>query len=171
MELTRASLDATPDERIEFEIIDVLTPRITQSHSSADEDYERFIKLSPGLRMMWSTFEVEGEVNNGGFHQFFWNRSGQYASDAIQAFRLIGAEEHAQLVEEAVQLFFAQADKLRPFRERRTFEAFQESEERIDSRVLDDRFYALPDISLQRIRYIREHPQEFVLSDGSGAPE
>jgi len=169
MELTRASLDATAGDRIESEIIGVLIARITQSNSSADEDYKRFVTLSAGLRMMWSTFEVEGEVNNGGFHQFFWNRSGQYANDAIQAFRLIGAEEHAQLVEEAVQVFSAGGDRLRPFREQRTFEAFQESEERTDSGVLDDRFYALPDLSPLRIRYIREHPQEFVLTDGPGA--
>jgi hypothetical protein len=162
MGITREFLDVTPDDQIESAIIQALIDIVT---GTADEAYDKVMTLTPGLRMMWGTFMADGEVFNGGFNQFFWNDSRQYATQAIEGFRLIGAEEHARLVEDGVQLFFAEADKLRPFRQRRTLDAFSESYEHTDSSGLDTRYYALPDFSPLRVRYIREHPQEFLLDD------
>lgn len=59
-------------------------------------------------------------------------------------------------------MFSAEADTLRPFRETGTLEAFSESYTHTDSRVLDSRYNALGDLSLLRMRYIREHPEGFV---------
>lgn len=45
---------------------------------------------------------VEGEVNNGGFNQFYFNSSGQLPT---WAFEIIGANKFAELVQKAVGPF------------------------------------------------------------------
>ena len=51
------------------------------------------------------TQELENEVNNGGFVQFFDNSSGQFASEIVQAFIKIGAEKTAEICRKAVEAF------------------------------------------------------------------
>ena len=51
------------------------------------------------------TQELENEVNNGGFFQFFDNSSGQFASEIVQAFINIGAEKTAEICRKAVEAF------------------------------------------------------------------
>ena len=48
-------------------------------------------------RTIFVTQELENEVNNGGFFQFFDNSSGQFASEIVQAFINIGAEKTAEI--------------------------------------------------------------------------
>jgi hypothetical protein len=49
--------------------------------------------------------ELEAEINNGGFDQYFFNTSGGNASAAIEALRAIGANTTASILERAVQMF------------------------------------------------------------------
>ena len=48
---------------------------------------------------------VEIEVNNGGFDQFFFNTSGNYAHETVQGLKDIGAEHTANIVQEAINIF------------------------------------------------------------------
>jgi hypothetical protein len=160
--LTCDRLNELRDDEVELEIAKVLISHVYGTEDQ-QEQYRRVDALSPGLKMLWGTWLVDGEVNNGGFNQFFWNSSGQFAMEAIEGFRVIGADEHAGLVEDAVELFFEEADRLRPFRQRHTLEAFSESYEHTDSGALDTRNFALRDFSELRVRYIRDHLDEFVI--------
>ncbi len=56
-------------------------------------------------RTIFVTQELENEVNNGGFFQFFDNSSGQFASEIVQAFINIGAEKTAEICRKAVEAF------------------------------------------------------------------
>ena len=56
-------------------------------------------------RTIFVTQELENEVNNGGFFQFFDNSSGQFASEIVQAFIKIGAEKTAEICRKAVEAF------------------------------------------------------------------
>lgn len=51
---------------------------------------------------VWSAW---GEIGNGGFDQFYFNTSGDWAVDTPLAFRLIGANQTADLIEEANSFF------------------------------------------------------------------
>ena len=117
--------------------------------------------LTAGQRMVWGTFMVDGEVNNGGFNQFFWNSSSDYVEEASEGYRLIGAYEHLRLLDEAVERFEQHFETLRPFYERSTIEAFSESYREDLFRDLDGRFYELDSYGLIAT-YIRSHPAEFV---------
>ncbi|MBZ5614040.1 MAG: DMP19 family protein [Acidobacteriia bacterium] len=47
----------------------------------------------------------EGEVNNGGFHQFFYNSTGNETAEIIQALETIGARKVADVVRRAAGKF------------------------------------------------------------------
>ena len=81
-----------------------LIPRVA---GTVDEQYATTKSWTKGLQMLWATQLVDDEVNNGGFNQYFFNRSGQWAMEAIEGFRLIGVVERAEIVKAAVDQFFA----------------------------------------------------------------
>lgn len=45
------------------------------------------------------------EMLNGGVHQFFFNSSGQYAPDVVDALREIGLSKHADVVQRGIDMF------------------------------------------------------------------
>ena len=49
--------------------------------------------------------ELEREINNGGFDQYFHNTSGGYANDTIATLTLIGATKTAKILESAIEMF------------------------------------------------------------------
>lgn len=49
--------------------------------------------------------ELEAEVNNGGFDQFFFNSAGDKAEETILALKAIGAKHTASILEEACKKF------------------------------------------------------------------
>jgi Domain of unknown function (DUF4375) len=59
--------------------------------------------LSPPERVFRAVWELEAEINNGGFHQYFWNSSGSLVPDAAGALRAIGAITMSEIVEQAVE--------------------------------------------------------------------
>jgi hypothetical protein len=86
---------------------------------------------------------LEGEVNNGGFHQFFYNNAGDNTMETIQALETIGATKAADIVKRAAGMFpnrippkdrFARQDVL--------IENFPQA---ASFATLDEEFYAYPD--------------------------
>jgi hypothetical protein len=59
--------------------------------------------LSSPERVFRAVWELEAEVNNGGFHQYFLNSSGSLVPDAADALRAIGAATMSEIVEQAVE--------------------------------------------------------------------
>ncbi|MBR2054197.1 MAG: DMP19 family protein [Clostridia bacterium] len=59
-------------------------------------------KLSHPERVFFITQNVEIEVNNGGFSQFFYNSSGDFAGEMVEAFQEIGAEKTAVICQHAL---------------------------------------------------------------------
>ena len=85
---------------------------------------------------------LEGEVNNGGFHQYFYNSAGDRTAETIQALEIIGALKMAQIVKKAGQKFPSGPPKDRFERQAILL--------RLDPNVaafrdLDEEFYDYPD--------------------------
>lgn len=127
------------------------------------QELEMVRQFSPGLRMFWGTDVMDGEVQNGGFLQFFWNSSANYFHEAVNGFRMIGASEYAGLAEEALATMEKDWPKLEPLWIEQTLGAFSEAYEHSSLDALDNRWYALSGFEDRRIRYIRAHADEFVL--------
>lgn len=60
-----------------------------------------FEALPESDRVLITIWALEGEVNNGGFDQFYFNSSGHLAAFAVEALTLIGAHQMAALVRDA----------------------------------------------------------------------
>jgi hypothetical protein len=88
---------------------------ISRVNGSADEQYATVKRWTKGLQMLWATQLVDDEVNNGGFNQYFFNSSGQFAIEAVEGLELIGAHKRAQVVQRAIDQLFTDAPQLRRY--------------------------------------------------------
>lgn len=157
--LTRAILEALPDDELEQALIDhVIDVRIAERF---DRDLELVAELSDGYRMLYATWLLDAEVQNGGFNQFSWNSSGRFAAEALCGFERIGAEQHRALMEEAIAVEAEERASQQAYKDAGTLEAFMESYETTALDALDERYFAL-DLGDRRIRSIRAHPEEFL---------
>lgn len=155
-----ADMAAAEDEELWEIIYQTLIPRVS---GSRDEGYATVKAWTKGLQMLWATQLVDDEVNNGGFNQYFFNASGQYAMEAIEGFELIGAQRRADIVKKAVDQLFRDAPRLRKFYEPRTVQAFMESYKHTDLGAIDEEWFTAPEFFTARTQYMREHPEEFVI--------
>ena len=67
--------------------------------------FDALSEVDQTVILVWS---LHGEVGNGGFDQFYFNSSGDFAAETVVALRRIGATRTAELVEEANRLFPSQ---------------------------------------------------------------
>jgi len=100
--------------------------------------------LTPAEKVFLCVWNLEAEVNNGGFAQFYTNSAGDHALETPAALREIGASQAASLVETANQVF----GPMGPSRDRseRTRSLEQLGKNATDALgTLDTRFYEYPD--------------------------
>jgi hypothetical protein len=69
-------------------------------------DRGEFERLPPKAQVACCIHMLEAEVNNGGFHQFFFNSSGQYVRETLSALHDIGAVKTRRLLERAIAAAF-----------------------------------------------------------------
>ena len=120
--------------------------------------------LSPAQKTFKVVWELEAEVNNGGFAQYFSNSSGRDAPRAEAALRAIGADNCADLVAEAIGT--VDGDGLNWANDARR-------QSRIDSlaanagdllNALDEKFYEYPDpLSELLTNFVAHYPNDFPL--------
>ena len=61
--------------------------------------------MPKGLRYAWHIAGIDYEIPNGGFNQFFYNTSGQYALDSLETWRAAGTKEAADILKKAIDIF------------------------------------------------------------------
>ena len=66
---------------------------------------EKMSVLSEPERVFYVGQLLEMEVNNGGFSQFFFNSSGDFANEIVSAFMKIGAVKTAEICKKAVSIY------------------------------------------------------------------
>lgn len=158
--LTSVILDSIPDDILEQTIFDNI-------YEIIGDDYENELnnvkKLTKGQQAFFSTWIIEGEVNNGGFNQFYFNSSGQYSEMAEIGFKTIGAEKFYELTKRANNIYIENKERLEEFDDG-TKESFSESYKDNPLNDLGTEFYELyklEKVEDLRIKYIRENINEF----------
>ncbi len=61
--------------------------------------------LSEMERMIWIVLNMDAEVCNGGFQQYFYNQAGDHAAEAVRGLERMGAKGQAKLVQCACDVF------------------------------------------------------------------
>lgn len=69
------------------------------------ELFDDFRNLNDAEKTFLYVEILEAEINNGGFDQFFFNSSGDYANETLEALKKIGAIKTVKIVEEAYKNF------------------------------------------------------------------
>lgn len=157
-ELTSEILSSVKDDELEQVIFDNIYEQIGNDY---EKEFQNLTKCSRGQQAFFATWIVEGEVNNGGFNQFYFNSSGQYAEMAVEGFELFGAIKYADLMRRANKIYSENRKRLESFNDG-TLESFSESYEGNPLNDLDDEFYDLEEsLTDLRIKYIRENVAEF----------
>lgn len=62
---------------------------------------EKIDGLNESQKVLLIVENLEREINNGGFHQFYFNSSGNYANETIDALTKIGANKTVEIVKKA----------------------------------------------------------------------
>jgi len=129
----------------------------------AKESHVGFVGLTPAEQTFWCIYWLQAEVDNGGFHQYFFNSAGDCAQDVVRALEVIGAPQTVTLVREAMSIFpSGVAPRDRVQRQEELSEVEDQASEKLDD--LDNRFYESPDdLFVLLVQYIREHRGEFSL--------
>ncbi|HSS63530.1 MAG TPA: DUF4375 domain-containing protein [Gammaproteobacteria bacterium] len=97
--------DLGPGEEVLEELRRSFYKRFVEIVTNVDAD--RFAELEPGARDIYVVGLLEGEVNNGGFSQYFWNTEGQHAAVTVDVLKRVGAKETASLLRRAMKLYGA----------------------------------------------------------------
>ena len=139
-------------------VLDSLNLRLKDINNPSKE-FEIVNTWSKGQQAVFSTFELDSEVLNGGFNQFYFNSSKIYYKLAENGLKLLGSKKYLELMINANSIYLKYTDHFENF-DVSTAEGFIESY--IDSPLgdLDDIFY-----DLDEIKSIKEFRCEYILKN------
>ena len=159
--LTSEIIDTISDENLEQAIIDNLW---TKMRKDLADEYEKVSTFSKSRQAIFVTWRLEAEVNNGGFNQYYYNSSGQYADKTEEALKLLGANKFADLVKRANTVYKNENAKITKHLDG-SMEGFSKSYDDNPLNTFDSEFYDLykiEDLFKIKVAYIRGHKSEFV---------
>jgi hypothetical protein len=118
-------------------------------------------KLTEPQRLFYLNQNLEREVNNGGFNQYFINSSGDYAHETLGSLKAIGADITAKLLQKAIDQF---PNKKVPQDRDERIELVEQIEE-IANEVweeLEQKFFEYnDDLNSLNLDYVSQHKSEF----------
>ncbi|MGJ1291316.1 MULTISPECIES: DMP19 family protein [Sphingobacterium] len=159
--LTEQIIDTTSDDILLEVVYDNLFRKLSPAY---DKEYEIVLSWNKSRQAIYMISQLEGEVNNGGYNQFYFNSSGQFAAALPEALKLVGATQFADLTERANSTFEKEKSKITEDQDG-TVEGFSKSYENNPLNKFDEEFYKLNDAkNLQKILvdYIRKNKKEFI---------
>lgn len=148
-------INTIADDDLEQAIIDYIDVKVGKNYHN---QYQIVTSMSKGFQAIYTTWWVEAEVNNGGFDQYFFNSTQQFALEALEGFIEIGAVRNATLMGKAIQIAIRKVPEMKKYREEGALDAFSETYKTTELTQLDDEFFEYPeDLSRLRIDYIRRN--------------
>lgn len=120
-------------------------------------------KLSYPEKVFFCVWELEAEVNNGGFDQYYFNTSGKSALDTPESLRAIGANHTANLVKQANDLFGPGGPSLEREKRQNQLDALSEAATK-KMGEFDEEFYKyLDDLEQLLTEYVSKNSEAFRL--------
>ncbi len=122
---------------------------------------EDLSKLTEPQKVLLFVENLEREVNNGGFDQFYWNSSGDYADETLNGLRTIGANKMADILHKASAVWPNESVPKDITERQNLHELIQEDASGVWGKC-DTEFYAYPDdiVSLL-LEYVKNHKKDF----------
>lgn len=105
---------------------------------------------------------IEREINNGGFNQYFFNSSGNFSHDTIRSLQAIGALKTANILQHAIDQFPNSTVPKKQSERRGVIEKIEEIADEVWGK-LDRKFLQYEDnLSELIIQYIKENQHSFI---------
>jgi len=104
---------------------------------------------------------LEREINNGGFYQYLFNSSGDFALETINSLKIIGADKTATILQQAIDQF---PDKIVPKNRTERQEVLEKIEETANEifEDLDQKFLVYDDdLNTLNIEFVRQNKNKF----------
>ena len=89
------------DKTLKIERRDMIVMEIDTYLNKKSEYGEMIEKLNSSQRTFLFVENLEREINNGGFNQFYFNSSGDFTQETVKALIEIGAKKTAEIVKKA----------------------------------------------------------------------
>lgn len=159
--LTEEIINSTPDNDLLQVVFDNLFEKLPKDHSKM---YETVISWNMSRQAIFIIWIAEGQINNGGFNQFYFNSTGQFHKELPIAFKHIGANGLSKLTELANEIFYDENERIAKHQDG-TLEGFSRSYEDNPLNKLDSQFYELDKTEnlLQiQIEFVRKNIHDFV---------
>jgi hypothetical protein len=126
-------------------------------------DIERVLaRMTKGQRVMLAVEQLEMEVYNGGFDQYFFNSASGLAREALEGLKLLRVDAFTSLLERAIA-FYPEGDVPRDRKVRQRL-LLGDVRDRLEKAKLDTQWYKVQeDLSKALFAYVDAHPGEFFL--------
>ncbi|WP_342088757.1 DMP19 family protein [Dyadobacter sp. OTU695] len=159
--LTSPIIDSTSDDDLLQVVFDNLSEKLPTDY---EKEYETVLGWNKSRQAIYMVWILEGEVNNGGYNQFYFNSGGQFRKHLPDALRRVNAIKTADLTLAANDSYEKQKDKITKHQDG-SLEGFSKSYEDNPLNGFDEQFYALSEIeNLQKLQvdFIRKHKPDFI---------
>ena len=96
-----AQIEFDLEKVLKIERQDLIVMKIDTYLNSKSEYGDNIEKLNPFQRTFLFVENLEREINNGGFNQFYFNSNGNFSQETVNALLEIRAEKTAEIVKKA----------------------------------------------------------------------
>jgi hypothetical protein len=159
--MTVEIIDTINDDKLLQTIFDNLCEKLPKDNTKELEVIANLSKAKQAIYVIW---QLEAEVNNGGFNQFYYNSSGQFANIIPDALNMVGANKFSDLVERANAIYKRDYDKITKYQDG-SIKGFSKSYDDNALNDLDKEFFALykeEDLYKLQVDFIRRNKQQFI---------
>ncbi len=161
MEKKYAAFGKTADEILSHddpEVFDALCWHLGRKATAKGKS-----SLTPTELKLLAVCDLDGEVNNGGFDQYFSNSAGDDAADALVVLKDMGAVKTAALLAKAMAVFPSSKPPADRFKRQEVMEKIQDRSEAVWDKC-DDAYYKLGEnLRPLSLACARKHKAEIVL--------
>ena len=110
---------------------------------------------------------LEREINNGGFNQYFYNSSGDYAQETLTSLQAIGANKTADILRQAIDQFPSSTVPKDRQERQNLLEQIEANANEVWEQ-LDQMFYVYEDnLNELNLQYVKQHRNSFKWRQGN----
>jgi len=158
--LTEKFIDTAADDAVIEAVIGELSERL----GSSSAEYTTVMTWNKARRSVYVAWQLDAEVNNGGFNQFYYNPSGKFYPLVPESLRYVGASLLADLALRANKTYEQQLNRIKKEQDG-TPDGFSKSYKDNPLNEYDDAYYKLSrkeNLEKLLVDFVRTHKSAFV---------
>ncbi len=159
--LTGEIIDSTSDDQLLQVVFDNL---LTKLPAGFEKEYEIVMTWNKSRQAIYLIWNLESQVNNGGYDQFYFNSSGRFYKHVPDALKLVGANKFAGLTERANKMHESENEEIAKHQANST-EGLGKSDDDNPLDEFDTAFYELyktEELEKIQVEFIRKNKAEFI---------